>query len=148
MGANDAQVEVLVPLKSWEEVVTELQDLEVKLADAIARAEDAERRERHMLATLTQAQQRSTACLEIARACKFIGDDPIMQSLAPLGEACLRDAETYPEGRVFQLLIAAVGRLGGELAGDPDPKQRERVRAALLDVATAASRAWMHMGDV
>ena len=146
MSVKDS-IEVMVPLASWQRSAEEAQRLELQLFEANDRAEAAERDRLHMAETLTRAQHLSTLHLEIARAVKAIGDDAIMQRLAPLAAAILRDTETFPQGRGFQLLIATVGRLGAELAAEPDPKRKDRIRAAMLDLAVASTRAWLYLGD-
>lgn len=133
------------------ELVARIVDLEKRLSTA----EEAERRarasEHTMLGTLTSAQELATKSLNIARATKAIGDDPIMQELAVLGAAIVRARGLHPAGCALRHLVSEVGEvahamcigdvgIGGDVA-----KREERIREELLDVAVVAMR--MALGD-
>lgn len=103
-------------------------------------------RDKYREATLTAAQARSTECLNIARAVKAIGDDPVMQSLAPLGAAIVRARAKHPVGSTLRHLVSEVGELadamciGDEGIGGDIEKREQRIRDGALDVAVVAMR--------
>jgi len=138
MSVKNGRLDVLVPLESWEDAVTEAQELEVKLAEANARADRAERDRRHMHDTLTHAQRRSTECLEIARAVKAIGDDDVMQQLAPLG-ACIKRADEAlaSSAHLFETVQCVMRAYAQPIGSD---RRTERIKESLLDLAACAMR--------
>jgi multidrug resistance efflux pump len=146
MSAKDS-IEVLVPLKSWEDAVTEAQSLEVrlahaeaKIAEATARADKAERDLRHMHDTLTAAQKRSTECLTIARAVKAIGDDDVMQRLAPLGARIVSQRACFYPANLHRLLGDLADVVVAHAAPHGTEKRAERIEIALVDLAATAMR--------
>lgn len=118
-------------------------ELEKRAAELEQLAERALASERTMFGTLTSAQESATRSLMIARAVKSIGDDPIMQQLAPLGASILRARGLHPRGVDG---IRSLAEEVGEVANAMRRETPERVREELIDVATVAMR-WA-IGDV
>lgn len=127
-------------------------ELEAEASVYRLRLEQAEQREKTSLETLTAAQAASTRDLNIARAVRQIGDDPIMQALAPLGAAILRARAKHPVGCALRHLLSEVGEVADAMCigdvgiGGDVEKREDRIREELLDVAVVAFR--MHLGEV
>ncbi len=90
-----------------------------------------------LLRRLDELDAKLGVAASVARAVRTIGDDPIMQRLAPLGAAIVRAREIHPEGASLVALLAEAGEAANaRLKGEPN----ERFVAECIDVAVVAMR--------
>lgn len=85
---------------------------------------------------LLVAEQNATKSHNVARASKWIGDDPMMQDLAVLGAAILRGRALHPEGPSLAALVSEVGEVATAMLRETPG----RVVDECLDVAVVAMR--------
>lgn len=107
-----------------DKLIEHIAELEREILEAESRAAKAAESERTMLGTLTSAQELATRSLNVARAVKAIGDDPIMQELAPLGAAILRARGLHPEGCALIDLVSEVGECATAMLREPPGERR------------------------